>query len=92
MEFVKIGERVLHLSFRPGRDGARPVVFSNSLGTDLRIWDGVIARLPGEMPVLCMDKSGHGLSDTGARSVADHAADVVVIFDLQREGAYGLGK
>ncbi|WP_095589481.1 3-oxoadipate enol-lactonase [Actibacterium ureilyticum] len=81
MEFVRIGQRVLHVAFRPGRAGARPVVFANSLGTDLRIWDGVIARLPAELPVLCMDKSGHGLSDTGASSIADHAADMAGVMD-----------
>lgn len=81
MQFVKIGARVLHMSFRPGRDGVRPVVFTNSLGTDFRIWDDVIARLPENMPVLCMDKSGHGLSDQGAASIADHAEDTAGLMD-----------
>lgn len=81
MQFLRAGQRVLHTVYRPGQDGIRPVVFSNSLGTDLRIWDGVVRRLPPEVPVLCMDKSGHGLSDTGALSIADHTDDLAAVMD-----------
>ena len=81
MHFVSTGARVLHAHFRPGTPGKRPIVFSNSLGTDLRIWDAVIAGLPGDIPVLSMDKSGHGLSDAGAVTVEDHAADLAAVMD-----------
>lgn len=46
-------------------DGDRhgpPVVFANSLGTDLRLWDDVIARLPSSLRLIRFDKRGHGLS------------------------------
>ncbi|KZM48709.1 3-oxoadipate enol-lactonase [Labrenzia sp. OB1] len=40
-----------------------PVVFSNSLGTDLRLWDKVIALLPKQgLRLIRYDKRGHGLS------------------------------
>lgn len=39
-----------------------PVVFSNSLGTDLRLWDKVVARLPSGLRLIRYDTRGHGLS------------------------------
>ena len=39
-----------------------PVVFLNSLGTDLRLWDSIVQRLPG-VRAIRMDNRGHGLSD-----------------------------
>jgi 3-oxoadipate enol-lactonase len=41
---------------------APPVVLVHSLGTDLTIWDAVVARLPG-LRVLRFDQRGHGRSD-----------------------------
>ena len=79
-EFVRANGRMQHVSFRAG-DGVRPVVFANSLGTDFRIWDGVVARLPSETPVLNMDKSGHGLSEAGAASIGDLADDLAAVMD-----------
>ena len=40
-----------------------PVVFSNSLGTDLRLWDAVVERLPASLRVIRYDKRGHGLTE-----------------------------
>lgn len=48
-----------------GPPGAPPLVFANSLGTDFRIWDGVVARLGGRFRTLRYDKRGHGLSSVG---------------------------
>ncbi len=42
-------------------DGA-PVVFSNSLGTDYRLWDAVLPLLPPGLRLIRYDKRGHGLS------------------------------
>ncbi|CTQ55485.1 3-oxoadipate enol-lactonase 2 [Roseibium album] len=40
-----------------------PVVFANSLGTDLRLWDKIIDRLPQDgFRLIRFDKRGHGLS------------------------------
>ena len=43
------------------KDGP-PVVFANSLGTDLRLWDQVAALLPAGLRLIRYDKRGHGLS------------------------------
>lgn len=40
-----------------------PVVFANSLGTDLRLWDQLLPLLPGGLRLIRFDKRGHGLSD-----------------------------
>jgi 3-oxoadipate enol-lactonase len=53
----------LHYRIDGDPEGA-PVVFSNSLGTDLRLWDKVIARLPKTgLKYIRYDTRGHGLSD-----------------------------
>jgi 3-oxoadipate enol-lactonase len=59
------------------------VVFSNSLGTDARIWDAVVPRLLERYGVLVYDKRGHGLSDAprGPYTIADHAADLLALLD-----------
>lgn len=44
-------------------DPAAPtVVFANSLGTDLTLWDPVIPHLPEGLRLIRYDKRGHGLS------------------------------
>lgn len=40
-----------------------PVVFANSLGTDMRLWDQVLRLLPPGLRILRYDKRGHGGSD-----------------------------
>lgn len=46
-----------------GPDDGAPVVFANSLGTDLRLWDDVIPHLPEGLRLIRYDKRGHGLSE-----------------------------
>lgn len=54
----------LHLSWREDGDkNGLPVVFANSLGTDMRLWDKVIPKLPQGLRLIRFDKRGHGLSD-----------------------------
>ncbi|MGH1464875.1 MAG: 3-oxoadipate enol-lactonase [Cognatishimia sp.] len=76
--FKQCNGKILHYSFRKGTS-AMPIVFANSLGTDLRIWDDVIAALPQDITVLAYDKSGHGLSETGSSSIAEHANDLAAL-------------
>jgi len=45
-----------------GDPSGRPVVFANSLGTNLRLWDKVIPLLPQNLRLIRWDKRGHGLS------------------------------
>ncbi|MGI9395806.1 MAG: 3-oxoadipate enol-lactonase [Boseongicola sp.] len=40
-----------------------PIVFSNALGTDLRLWDKVVERLPAGLRIIRYDKRGHGLTE-----------------------------
>ncbi|AZO74525.1 MAG: 3-oxoadipate enol-lactonase [Mesorhizobium sp.] len=83
MPFVSIGGVTLHYRSIEATGTSRPIIFINSLGTDFRIWDDVVARLAGEMPMLVYDKRGHGLSDIGGgvRSIDDHADDLSALID-----------
>lgn len=63
MWMADLGDIRLNYRIDGDPDGA-PVVFANSLGTDLRLWDKVIARMPQSgLKYLRYDKRGHGLSD-----------------------------
>lgn len=54
----------LRLHYRiDGDPSGAPVVFANSLGTDLRLWDNVLPLLPKRLKYIRYDKRGHGLSD-----------------------------
>ena len=65
MQSAKVGDAWLHVEATPGANG-RNVVYINSLGSDLRIWDGVVARLAAAgFGALRYDLRGHGLSDLG---------------------------
>jgi 3-oxoadipate enol-lactonase len=86
----------IHIHYRdldPG--GARTVlVFSNSLGTDFRIWNRVIARLGERYRIITYDKRGHGLSD-GAPApykMSDHVGDLAGLLNfLSVKGAIVCG-
>lgn len=69
----------LHFRLTEGR--GRPVVFLNSLGTDLRIWDEVVARLVDPPPILAMDKRGHGLSNDAPINMDLLVGDVADLMD-----------
>ncbi|MBZ9762347.1 3-oxoadipate enol-lactonase [Mesorhizobium sp. CA8] len=83
MPFVSIGGVALHHRYIEAKGTSRPIIFINSLGTDFRIWDDVIARLTDEMPMLVYDKRGHGLSNigSGVRSIDDHVDDLSALID-----------
>lgn len=62
------------------------VIFGNSLGTDLRLWDAVLPHLPG-IRALRFDKRGHGLSDRGpAEGIAGLAADAAALIEAEAGG------
>lgn len=58
---MKDGTR-LHVR-EDGEPQGNPVVFANSLGTDLRLWDAVLPLLPPGHRFIRYDKRGHGRSD-----------------------------
>src|SRR5689334_15997665 len=66
-----------------GREGAPWVVFSNSLMTNLSMWDEQATALAGDFRVLRYDQRGHGGTDapSGAYSFNTLTADVVALFD-----------
>jgi len=53
------------------------------LGTDLRIWDGVVPHFSNRYPVLRFDKRGHGLSDCppAPYSIHDFSTDLLGLLD-----------
>src|SRR5262249_45873341 len=80
--FLKAHGMVHHYVIEGSKD--KPVlVFANSLGSDLRIWDGVVAHLVGDFRIIRYDKRGHGLSDIPAPpySLNDFVLDLVGLFD-----------
>ncbi len=79
-------EVVLHyaLDEPPGGPEDAPVmVLANSLGSDLRIWDRVVAQLAGQFRFLRYDKRGHGLSETTPAPylMDDHIGDLIGLLD-----------
>lgn len=68
---------------RPKGGTGPALVFINSLGTDLRMWDEVCAQLPQDWATLRMDKRGHGLSETAPEGygIPDLAEDVIAAMD-----------
>lgn len=61
MDVLTFDDVALHVQVDGPEDGP-PVVFANSLGTDLRLWDQVIPLLPEGLRLIRYDKRGHGLS------------------------------
>ena len=83
MQFVSVNNITLHYEFRNAGVGKKTLVFSNSLGTDFRIWDQVADALALDYSILRYDKRGHGLSSAGLPpyKMADHVADVEALID-----------
>ncbi|ATG38507.1 MULTISPECIES: 3-oxoadipate enol-lactonase [Phaeobacter] len=59
MPFAELGDVQLHYQLDGTADGP-PLVFANSLGTDLHVWDQVVERLPKELRIVRYDLRGHG--------------------------------
>ncbi|MDP5348952.1 MAG: 3-oxoadipate enol-lactonase [Paracoccaceae bacterium] len=62
MRIADLGDLKVHYRIDGNPDG-RPVVFANSLGTDLRLWDQVLPLLPQVLKYIRYDKRGHGLTE-----------------------------
>jgi 3-oxoadipate enol-lactonase len=82
MRFVRANGGVIHFADE-GPPGAPTIVFSNSLGTDFRIWDEVAAPLAQNARTIRYDKRGHGLSElrAGEAAIADFANDLAALLD-----------
>lgn len=66
-----------------GPEDAPVVVLSNSMGADLRMWDGMVDALSEHFRVVRYDTRGHGRSPEvpGPYSMDDLADDVVALLD-----------
>jgi 3-oxoadipate enol-lactonase len=66
-----------------GLPGGSPLIFINSLGTDLRIWDDVVSQLASHYRIIRYDKRGHGLSDCppAPYTIREHASDLAALLD-----------
>ena len=82
MAFLQTGDFVQYYRAE-GATGKPALLFANSLGSDLRIWDDVAGRLAERYHVIRYDLRGHGLSEAPSQpySAADLAGDVVAILD-----------
>ncbi|MCB0122538.1 MAG: hypothetical protein KDE58_09860, partial [Caldilineaceae bacterium] len=60
--FALCNDIVLHYrldGLPPPTATSRPLVFLNSLGSDMRIWDALIGPFAGTHPIIRYDKRGH---------------------------------
>jgi 3-oxoadipate enol-lactonase len=86
MPFADIDDQAgkVRLHYRTDGDAARPcLVFSNSLGTDLGMWDAQAAALSAGYFVLRHDTRGHGQSGAGSGplSIERLGRDVIALLD-----------
>ena len=85
----------VYLNYRvDGPEEGAPVVFANSLGTDLRLWEDTLTHLPDSLRLIRYDKRGHGLSSCpqGPYSMGALIRDVEQLLDLLKvKGAVIVG-
>jgi 3-oxoadipate enol-lactonase len=82
MPFVKSGEVQIHYELE-GQSESPVLVFSNSLGADLSMWDPQMHELGKKLRILRYDTRGHGQSSStpGPYSIEHLANDVVALLD-----------
>ena len=82
MKALEANGQILHVADEGPHD-ARAVVFSNSLGTDFRLWDPMLPHLPDGLRLIRYDKRGHGLSTCpdGPYTIEDHRRDLEALLD-----------
>lgn len=85
MSFIQLNDIALHYADE-GDKSAPVIVFSNSLGTDFRIWDAMIASLKAgglNARFIRYDKRGHGLSDVTPQpyKMDQHVDDLIALLD-----------
>ena len=92
MAFLDLPTHRLH--YRVDGDAGPWLVFCNSLGTDLHMWDAQVEALSTRFRVLRYDRRGHGQSTAapGPYTLADLGGDVLVLMDaLEIERAHFCG-
>jgi len=87
MLFADLGDIRVHYRLDGPEDGPA-LVFAGALGTDFRIWDGVVAHLPpnlrSRLRILRYDMRGHGLTTApiGPYFMGDLVADAAKLMEL----------
>ena len=73
-------------SVASGPAGAPAVLFINALGTDLRLWEPLMAHLPPGLRILRFDTPGHGLSDLRETvDIDDIAEDAAALIEAEMQ-------
>lgn len=87
MAFDRLGDIVVHHA-QDGSGDTPSLVFVNSLGTDLRVWDTLLPSFTSGFHCLRYDKRGHGLTDGTAGPYAMDllAADLASFLDARGVG------
>lgn len=82
MPFIKLPDGDLHYQL-DGPQGAPVLLLSNSLGTDLRMWDPQLSAFTEHFQVLRYDTRGHGQSlvTEGPYSIDQNGRDVLALLD-----------
>jgi 3-oxoadipate enol-lactonase len=82
MPFARINHSIHHYVLSGAKDKPA-LLFANSLGSDLHIWDDVADLLGGHFRIVCYDKRGHGLSEAPAPpyTINDLSQDVFGLLD-----------
>ncbi len=85
MPFIRAGDLNVHYDLA-GPAGAPVIMFANSLGTTLHLWDEQVATLGERFRLLRYDLYGHGLTtapprDDGKTSIAALTADAFALLD-----------
>lgn len=82
MPFVQTRDVTLFVT-EVGSPDNPAILFSNSLGTTHRMWDGVVEELSAEFRCIRYDTRGHGASTLSKTpfEIADLAADAIAILD-----------
>ncbi|MEO0751194.1 MAG: 3-oxoadipate enol-lactonase [Pseudomonadota bacterium] len=65
MSLLELKDVTLHYR-EEGDPAGAPVVFANSLGTDLSLWEAMLPHLPPGLRLIRYDKRGHGASSVPA--------------------------
>ncbi len=82
MKFTTANNITVHYTSEGVAKGT-PLVFINSLGTDLRIWNDMVPHFSKRYHVIRHDKRGHGLTDCppAPYSIRDHTTDLADLLD-----------
>lgn len=82
MQMIDLNGITVHYADQGDPNGA-PVVFSNSLGTDFRLWDQLLPLLPKGLRLIRYDTRGHGLTSApgGDYFMGDLVADAAALLD-----------